>query len=118
MYEYRATILRHIDADTSWVSVDLGFDCAIKLTVRWARINAPEKNTTDGEAALHFVRMMLPEQSRCILRTIKDKREKFGRYLGEFILNDGTNLNEVLLREGFAEPYFVTKESETTGEAA
>ncbi|MDP9367678.1 MAG: thermonuclease family protein [Chloroflexota bacterium] len=118
MYEYRATILRHIDADTSWVSVELGFDCAIKLTIRWARINASEKNTTDGEAALHFVRLMLPEQSRCILRTIKDKREKFGRYLGEFILNDGINLNDVLLQEGFAELCFVAKESETTGEAA
>ncbi len=112
MYEYRATILRHLDADTSWVSIDLGFDCAIKLTIRWSGINAPEKNTTDGEAALNFVRMMLPEQSRCTLRTIKDKREKFGRYLGEFILNDGTNLNHVLLQEGFAEPYFVSKEAD------
>ncbi len=105
MYEYRATILRHIDADTSWVSIDLGFDCAIKLTVRWARIDAPEMSTQEGEDALAYLQEMLPEQSRCTLRTIKNKREKFGRYLGEFILEDGTNMNDWLVKEGFAKPY-------------
>ncbi|MDP9356197.1 MAG: thermonuclease family protein [Chloroflexota bacterium] len=98
--------------------MDLGFDCAIKLTIRWARIDAPEKSTQEGKDSLTYLQAMLPEQSRCTLRTIKDRREKFGRYLGEFILEDGTNMNDWLVQEGLAKPYFLAKESETTGEAA
>ncbi len=102
LYEYRATILRHIDADTSWVSLDLGFDVAIKATIRWARIDAPERYTEDGQEATAALRAMLPEGSRCTLRTTKLKREKFGRYTGEFILENGTNMNDWLVANGFA----------------
>ncbi|MBM4172429.1 MAG: nuclease, partial [Ignavibacteria bacterium] len=39
--------------------------------------------------------------------TIKDKDEKYGRYLGEIILLDSSNneinVNDLLVKEGFAE---------------
>lgn len=105
MFEYRATILRHVDADTSWVSVDLGFDTHMKLTIRWDGINAPEKHTPEGQAARRALLDKLPEGSTCLLRTIKDRREKFGRYLGRFFLEDGTNLNEWLVEQGHAVVY-------------
>lgn len=105
MYEYRATIIRHIDSDTSWVSVDLGFDVAIKLTIRWADIDAPERGTAAGKDATAALTAQLPVGAACTLRTEKIKREKYGRYLGTFILDDGTNLNEWLIKNGYVDPY-------------
>lgn len=112
MYEYRATILRHLDADTSWIRVDLGFDTFIKISVRWAGINAPEMSTSEGVVAREVLIGKLPEGSECILRTIKDKKEKFGRYLGIFIHPDGTNLNDWLITNGHAVIY--SKEANDT----
>ncbi len=87
------------------MSVDLGFDTHTKLTIRWAGINAPEKSTPEGEAALTALRVVLPEGSTCTLKTIKDKKEKFGRYLGTFFGQDGTNLNRWLVEHGHAGEY-------------
>ncbi len=86
--------------------IDPGFDIilnpSIKLTIRWARIDAPERYTDDGHEAAAALKAMLPEGSRCTLRTTKLKREKFGRYIGEFILENGTNMNDWLVANGFA----------------
>ena len=40
---YRATILRHIDADTTEVEISLGFDVSVRMTARWVGIDAPER---------------------------------------------------------------------------
>ncbi|MDP9469075.1 MAG: thermonuclease family protein [Chloroflexota bacterium] len=86
--------------------IDPGFDIilnpSIKLTIRWARIDAPERYTDHGHEATAALKAMLPEGSRCIVRTTKLKREKFGRYIGEFILENGTNMNDWLVVNGFA----------------
>jgi endonuclease YncB( thermonuclease family) len=36
---------------------------------------------------------------------IKDRKENFGRYLGAFILRDGANLNDWLVKLGYAVAY-------------
>ncbi len=110
---YRAMIVRHIDADTTYVRIDYGFDQQGHYTIRWAGINAPEKRTDEGKIALARVVELMPEGSRVELTTIKDKREKFGRYLGTFWVN-GENLNERLIAEGLARPYTLTESEEGT----
>ena len=100
MYEYRATIIRHIDADTSHVEIDLGFDQSVKKTIRWAGIDAPERWTESGKIATAAISQMLPVGTSCTLKTIKDRKEKYGRYLGVFIREDGTNLDEWLAKQG------------------
>ncbi len=97
--------MRHIDADTSWVLVDLGFDTQTKLTIRWAGINAPEMSTPEGVTARKALLKKLPEGSQCLLTTIKDRKEKFGRYLGLFTDAEGTNLNFWLVEQGHAAHY-------------
>jgi len=101
---YRATVLRHVDADTTYCRVNLGADVSINMTVRWASIDAPERNTVEGKAATAVVNEWLPVGSRCNLQTTEDKREKFGRYLGTFTV-DGVNLNQRLIDEGYAVAY-------------
>lgn len=103
---YRATILRHVDADTTEVEVDLGFDVRTRLTVRWAGIDAPERNTLAGKASLAWLMDALPPGTSCELRTIKDRKEKYGRYLGTFWLPGAVfNVNTWMIDEGFAQPY-------------
>ncbi|MDP9368292.1 MAG: thermonuclease family protein [Chloroflexota bacterium] len=111
MYEYKCTILRHIDADTSRCEIDVGFDITAKLTIRWEGIDAPEMSTEDGNVAKAALLEKLPEGSVCTLRTTKLRKEKYGRYVGTFISKDGINVNDWLVKEGFAKLYpSVTKE--------
>jgi micrococcal nuclease len=102
---YKATILKHHDGDTTWAEVALGFDVSMRLTVRWSGIDAPELGTAEGVVALRAVQAWLPVGSTCRITTVKDKREKFGRYLATFLDADGESLNDRLVREGLARPY-------------
>lgn len=84
MYTYRCTILKIIDGDTVDADVDLGFDIHAKMRFRLAGINAPEMSTPEGRAARDFlISWMRPEQEWYV-KTEKDRKEKYGRYLGTF----------------------------------
>lgn len=101
MYEYAARVLRVVDADTLHLAVDLGCEVRIHLTIRLFGVNAPEARTALGDAATAFVRGLLPVGTVVTLRTIKDKREKFGRYLGVILLGEMV-LNDELIQQGLA----------------
>ena len=104
MYEYRATVLRIIDADTVHTRVDLGCDVRLDMTIRLWGINAPEMNTDAGKAAKAALVERMPVGTVVTLRTVKDRREKYGRYLGVFDL-DGLNLNLWLIAADHAVEY-------------
>jgi len=100
----RATILRHIDGDTTWIAAHLHFDLTLNMTVRWWGLNAPEKSTPEGKAALAWVEQQMPAGSDVVFQSYRDSKEKFGRFLGEFFVN-GVNLNQAMIAAGFAVPY-------------
>jgi micrococcal nuclease len=84
MYEYQAHVLRIVDGDTVHLRLDLGCDIRIDLTGRLARIDTPEMNTDEGKAAKEALRALLDQYCPawvCVVRTEKDRREKYGRYL-------------------------------------
>jgi micrococcal nuclease len=123
MYVYRATVTRVVDGDTMHLSVDLGCDVSVQMTVRLAGINTPEMNTMPGRAARAVAQDWLSRNAPgygITLRTVKDKKEKYGRYLA-FIYPDKTkitlddrgvaladqqSLNAYLLDTGNAEEYW------------
>lgn len=107
---YRCTIIRHVDADTSWVTVDLGFDCSLKMAIRWADIDAVERSDPLGPEATAYVNTVLPPGQPCFLTTIRDKREKYGRYLGTFWQwsDAPMSVNQMVIDAGYAVPYGVT----------
>ena len=105
MFEYKARVLRILDADTLWLNVDCGFDLALRMTVRLAGLDAPEKRTPEGSVATSFVRAWLAANPDFTLRTEKDSREKFGRYLGVLVSSTGESLNDALIASGNAVPY-------------
>jgi len=107
---YRARIITQVDADTSRVTIDMGFDVQVKLTIRWQGIDAPERHTDEGKAAIAWLNERLVAGDMCILQTVKDRREKFGRYLGTFYDLDtyaeGTvSLNQQMIEAGHAVLY-------------
>jgi len=87
-----------VDGDTVDVDIDLGFGMWIhNERVRLYGIDTPESRTRDleekkaGLFAKDVVLHYLPEGSKQVLKTHKDKVGKYGRVLGEFIMYDAEN---------------------------
>lgn len=89
MYEYKATLLKVIDADTLDVNVDLGFGIWHQLRVRLFGIDCPERFTDQGKAATAFVEAWFADGLPITLQTFKDRQEKYGRYLARVITAKG-----------------------------
>ena len=122
MYEYRCKILKVVDGDTVDVDIELGF--GIVLTderVRIMGIDTPESRTSDkvedifGEAAKARVKELLGKGDYAILKTEvnkdgEDMKGKFGRVLGDFIVEEWEGqpklLTEILIEEGHAVKYY------------
>ena len=117
MYEYKCKILRVVDGDTVDVDIDLGFGVWMhRERVRMMGIDTPESRTRDkvekafGLASKARLKELLPIGSTGILKTEidrsgEDKKGKFGRILGDFIIDD-KRATDILIEEGHAVAYF------------
>ena len=115
MYEYQCKIVRVVDGDTVDVDIDLGFGVWMKKQrIRLYGVDTPESRTRDleekkyGFAAKNFVKTHFPVGSEQILKTKLDGKGKFGRILGEFIIemHEGmTTINELLIKNHHAVKY-------------
>ncbi len=106
MYEYKATVVKIVDADTFDVSIDLGFKMTTEQRLRLEGVDAWEvrgEERTAGLAAKAFVVDAMPVGSTVIVRT--EKTGKYGRYIAKITLPDGRDLGETLIKQGHAEPY-------------
>jgi micrococcal nuclease len=87
MYDYYAKVVAIVDADTIDVKRDAGADLWQDMRIRFNRVNAPERGTPEGVAAQAWLRDLLTNPDGSLkavyLLTIKDKKEKYGRYLGD-----------------------------------
>ena len=117
MYEYKAKVLRVVDGDTVDVDIDLGFGIWMhRERVRMMGIDTPESRTRDkvekafGLASKARLKVLLPIGSITVLKTEidksgEDKKGKFGRILGDFIVDD-RRATDILIEEGHAVAYF------------
>lgn len=108
MYQYKATITDVYDGDSVTAIVDLGFKIFTKLKIRLAGINTPEIKGEDREAGLvskdRLTELILNKE--VIIKTSKDKQEKYGRWLAEIYLPEQEqSVNQLLITEGLAVPY-------------
>jgi len=108
LYHYRARVVSVYDGDTCTVNIDLGLHAWIhEEKLRLARINAPELVGVEkpaGLAARDFLRSLI-DGKEIYIKTIKDKQEKYGRYLAEiFVEQNGTwtNVNDQMVQNGHA----------------
>ncbi len=107
MYEYSAEVKKVYDGDTITVDFDLGFGIILrKQKIRLVGINAPEVRGKQREAGLKTRDSL---RARILGKTVpnktsKDKKGKYGRWLGEVYIKD-ENINQWLLNEGLASEY-------------
>ena len=108
MYEYRARWVEVYDGDTIRAEVDLGLDTYHRLTLRLAGIDAPEMGTPEGAASKAHLSSLIAD-SPVLVRTIKDRKEKYGRYLAILLVTglDGLlrDVNQRMITDGFAKVY-------------
>ena len=100
---YKATIEKIYDGDTITCTVDCGF--GVKLTkqkIRLYGINCPEmrgENKIKGIESRDALREKIMGKN-ILLKTIKDKKGKYGRYLGIIYL-DQENINDWIVTSNY-----------------
>jgi len=132
MYQYSAIIHKVVDGDTLSIDIDLGLSVWLHdEKIRLYGVNTPEvygvkKGSPEwerGNKASEFVKANLKEKDAIIIETIKDKKEKYGRYLGvvyikidQSVIEGLANvrnvgnfycLNDILIGKGLAEEYMI-----------
>ena len=112
MHEYKVKIRRIVDGDTIDVDIDLGFNMILsKQRIRLYGIDTPESRTRDkeekfyGKLSAKFLKEQCKNSSEIFLKTYLDKKGKFGRILGEFIV-DGVNINKLMIEKYMAVEYY------------
>lgn len=118
MYEYKAKIVRVVDGDTVDIDIDLGFGvCIVKERVRIMGIDTPESRTRDkveklfGLASKARLKELLGKTAKLVCKEY-DAKGKFGRILGDFELEDGRMVTDVMIAEGHCVAYFGGNKSE------
>jgi micrococcal nuclease len=132
MYQYNAVIQKVVDGDTIEIDIDLGLSTWIHgERIRLYGIDTPEvygvkKGSAEwekGNETSTFVKQYLKENDQVVIETIKDKREKYGRYLALIYVHiepsvledlkdirtiDGLFcLNDILIAKGLAQRYML-----------
>jgi micrococcal nuclease len=114
MYQYKCKINKVLDGDTVAIDLDLGFNIILaNQHVRMAGVDTPESRTTNKEEkprgllSKKKLAEKLPVGSWQKINTLRadSNDDKFGRILGEFILEDGTNVNQWLIENNYAVLY-------------
>jgi micrococcal nuclease len=112
MYEYTCKVERVVDGDTIDVVLDLGFDILYKSRVRLYGIDTPESRTRNkdekarGKMATAFLEDAINNGKQVVIQTkLKDSRGKFGRVLGDVVV-DGININQSMIDNYHAAAYF------------
>jgi len=114
LFIYQAKVQKIIDGDTLWALIDCGFGRLIRQKLRLRGIDCPELSTAEGQRAKRFVQERLKNLDFIIIKTYKDRVDKYDRYLVDLfysrdekdpqkVLEEGIFLNQELLDKGLAE---------------
>jgi len=108
LYEYKAKVTRVYDGDTITVDIDLGFFVILhKQTIRLFGLDAPEIRGEERENGLVSKRWLRSkiENKDIIIRTVKDAKGKYGRWIGTILLTEDekqVNINDEMIKAGMA----------------
>ena len=113
MYEYKARLVRVIDGGTIDADIDMGFQVHIGQRIKLFGVNAPDPKSHDsverekGLASKNRLIEILPKE--IVVQTMLNKRGKVGRILGTVLVREEhgelTNINDLIIKEGFATRY-------------
>ena len=109
LYHYQAHVIKVYDGDTITVDIDLGLDVWLRgIKLRLSGINAPEMRGSEkieGKESRDYLRELILDKP-IIVKTVWDKKGKYGRYLAEiYVDRDGgyVCVNDLLVDSGHAE---------------
>lgn len=116
LFTYKAAVEKIIDGDTLLVSFDFGCPMSVSQKLRLRGIDCPEIDTDEGKRAKRFVESRLKGCDFIVVKTYKDRTDKFDRYLADvfylpgasdpaLVAQEGTYLNQELLNEHLAVVY-------------
>lgn len=116
-YEYWAKVKKVVDGDTLDLEISLGFDTVVSKRARLIGIDTPEvwgvkrssEEYREGKKASDYVKELLPNGKWVEIKVFQgQKRGKYGRWLCEVYV-DGVNLNEDLVKKGYAKEFMALK---------
>ena len=104
-------IVRYIDGDTIDVIIDLGFSTFVKKRIRLHGIDTPETRTRDKEEKKRGLKAKkrlqeLCEESTGPVTLVSHGVGKYGRVLGELIVEPNTLVHRLMIVEGHGEEYY------------
>ena len=125
LFTYKAAVEKIVDGDTLLVSFDFNCPMSVSQKLRLRGIDCPEMDTEEGKRAKRFVESRLKDCDFIIVKTYKDRTDKFDRYLADIfyapqlpqsreaastidpakIAREGKFLNQELLDERLAAAY-------------
>lgn len=105
LFTYTANLIKVIDANTIDAEIDLGFGVFVRQRIRLYGISVLSESTNQ----LYEAKARLAELigNEFIVKTVLNKRGKFGRVLGIIYPMDDqtTSINDMLVAEGKAIEY-------------
>ncbi len=121
MYTYKATVTAVYDGDSITIDLDMGFSHFQKnMKIRVSGVDTPEvrtRNTLEklaGTLVQKYVEDLICDKD-IIIKTIKDKGDKYGRMLGRIYLED-LYLTDDLIDKGLGKTYSGGKKEKWTDE--
>jgi len=108
-YHYRIDkVVKIYDGDTITVDIDLGFGIVLRnQMLRLYGVDTPELRGEEkvlGYKVRDEVRKMIAKGYVITIKTIKDKKGKYGRWI-VVVFIDGKNLNKHLIKSGYGQEY-------------
>lgn len=104
MYEYAAVITRWVDGDTFDANVDMGMRIYSAARFRLYGCDTPERGEAGYKEAAAFASALTIGKA-IFVRTYKDP-DKYGRWLAQVRLDNGSDLTAAMIEAGLAKPYF------------
>lgn len=111
-FKYDAKVIDVYDGDTITCIVDLGFGITMKQKIRFYGIDTFEIRGEEREKGLivkDYVKNKI-NNKKIKLYSIKDKKGKYGRYLGIILYyenNEWKNLNKELVDKNYANLFMI-----------
>ena len=100
LFTYQASVQKIIDGDTLWALIDCGFGMLIRQKLRLRGIDCPELSSPEGQRAKRFVQERLKGLDFIIIKTYKDRVDKYDRYLSDIFYLKGESDPQKVLEKG------------------
>jgi len=99
---YYVKVVKVVDGDTLDLALDVGFGITVTHRFRLLGVDAPEVRGPSKDDGLASKKALGELVAVGILSATVYKTDKYGRYLVELFLVDGTVVNSKLVASGFA----------------